>query len=512
MKDKIHEWKLDKKHKLCEIQTALHILAERGYDEDTPAPDELCFSIREKLVSVKDIRRYCSRKGNESVARLPEGFQQCSDVVLLPYSDTGARLVQEGSSNSSESNLSFMSHAALPSQRTPTDLVKEHSQWTCVVEHPFNMSLGSLSSVPKSPPPFNDTEILVRYARSYCYSYLDSQEAKMHVEPTIHHFTEHGQFGHKFQDGISAILHQDNKVLAFTHFDSAFGRLGALLKDNHPMSLAQLHAVICELAVRAAPSSGSGVERTKQYALQEVLKALIKHIAALAEYLPRFHPIKAMFDILMDNEQILEHSLRIMQGMVDFFAQNELQSPDSPRWKLLYIKERYCDCLYHAGYDGSRQVLRAQLLDEQRRFYGENKSNVLWTQTNVADDFLFQYRPLDAERLFRDALEKAEVLDVYARAKTRYAALEGLAKVAQWKADNGLPRAKLDWCGNGSAVSALESAQFSINLLQTAVMFCRQAEAEADLRFGLNNRRGIRMAKKRDELTEEIRKRLSICT
>ena len=164
---------------------------------------------------------------------------------------------------------------------------------------------------------------------------------------------------------------------------------------------------------------------------------------------------------MTETDQILEQSLRIMQNMVDIFEQAQLQRPDLPRWMLLYIKERYCDCLYHAGADGTRQILRAQLLEEQGRYYGKTKSNVLWTQTNVADDYLLNYRPSEAEELFSDALQKAELLDAFARAKIGYAALEGLAKTAQWKASIGLPRAKLDWCGSTSRTSARSSAECS---------------------------------------------------
>ena len=69
-----------------------------------------------------------------------------------------------------------------------------------------------------------------------------------HLEPVIHQDTVHDYFEHKIQNGIWVILHQNHPPRAFAHFDSAFDMIWALLKNKHPMSLAQLFAVICELA------------------------------------------------------------------------------------------------------------------------------------------------------------------------------------------------------------------------------------------------------------------------
>lgn len=142
-----------------------------------------------------------------------------------------------------------------------------------------------------------------------------------------------------------------------------------------------------------------------------------------------------------------------MNSMVDSFADTEPRTSDASYWKLLYLKERYCDCLYHSGNAGTGQALRAQLLDEQQDFYGKTKGNVLWTLTNVADDHLHNYKPAGAEKLFREALERVDSLEKYGRAKTRFAALEGLAKTAQWRADVSLAHDKPDRSASSSTIA-----------------------------------------------------------
>ena len=55
-----------------------------------------------------------------------------------------------------------------------------------------------------------------------------------------------------------------------------------------------------------------------------------------------------MFSVLRKAEHIGEQSLRITQGMIDSFARTQPVSPDSSNyWTLIYLKERYCDQLYH---------------------------------------------------------------------------------------------------------------------------------------------------------------------
>ena len=173
-------------------------------------------------------------------------------------SNSGPPSEREDSSSTDNATLLFYSAMTSPQRsigltNEPIPLVQSSSDPKTSLVLPLKGPYASL----KSPMQFRNMEQMIWEARSYCSLYIDSQEVKEHLEPTIHHFTFHGQFGHEMQDGISVILHQDNGTLASGYFDTAFDKLEDLLKDNHPMSFAQLHAVICELTARAATSGRS---------------------------------------------------------------------------------------------------------------------------------------------------------------------------------------------------------------------------------------------------------------
>jgi hypothetical protein len=49
------------------------------------------------------------------------------------------------------------------------------------------------------------------------------------------------------QNGMSLLLRGEGQA-AFESFECAFSVIGDLLKDSHPMSLAQYMAILCEIA------------------------------------------------------------------------------------------------------------------------------------------------------------------------------------------------------------------------------------------------------------------------
>ena len=503
VKDRISTWKLDKKHKVGEMRTALHISIQCGYCFQSWLYIKPMFLIRGRMVSTGDIARYWRRKDVYEpfawhLTHLQDDFELSPEVAIIQPPNI-APLSSYKALNDSPTRLGSNSATNLPETGVAADHVA--TQLPTSLKNSAALASNSPGRHLSSPLHFGHTEQMVWLTKSYCSSYLESHRAMTDSERPVNHFTVYGRFGHDIQDGISAVLYQGGAAGAFRYFHSASDKLEELLRNSHPMALAQLYAVLCELASRASAPADDSIAREQQEIFRGVLGNLVRHIASLSSVIMQTtDPIKAVFDVLARAEHFSEQLLTIMQSTVDSFEQAKHQISGSYYWKLLYLKERYCDCLYHAGVNGTRQALRARLLTEQEEFYGSNKSNVLWTLTNVADDFLDNHRPSDAQRLFEDALRRAESLDPFARAKIRFAALEGLAKTTCWKAHHGLSQARLGECARSSVNPHASHVSVIMDLLRAAESFCIQAEAEARDGFGTDSRRFIRMAKKREEI------------
>ncbi|KAI4257365.1 MAG: hypothetical protein L6R42_005719 [Xanthoria sp. 1 TBL-2021] len=393
LRSKITEWKLDKKFKSKEMRTALHLILSSGQQWLHGEPT---FLINGYKVAFGRILRYYRRRHIydpfEWFRNQPsDGFQPSADVALLAIMGTVSNDEEDIPRSTVVSPISkHPTAASLPPNNGSSE--------TTVSSRPLLMASDRLYTPLRSPLRFGITEQLVNAAASCCYVYLDSGWATVHSEPEVHQYTIHGRFGLKMQDGISAILHDGNAIASFTHFQSAFDKLGSLIQDIHPMSLAQVYVIICELAGRANTNDAS-IPGDKKRALQGVLMSLIRHMVNLLtlrtekEPTSACSPIRDMFVILTKADNVLEQSLKIMQRMVDTVLFAGVPSSNSSYWKILYLQERYCDCLYHAGVQGTRQSLRAQLLKDQEKFYGRMARNVLWTLTNVADDHLHSFRP-----------------------------------------------------------------------------------------------------------------------
>ncbi|KAK6074102.1 hypothetical protein SCUP234_08429 [Seiridium cupressi] len=325
------------------------------------------------------------------------------------------------------------------------------------------------------------------------------------AEPRIHRDTIHAQFGHAMQEGIAAVFlyegppPEDHVSRAFGYFQSAFGKVDLLLKGQHPMSLALVFSVVCEMAACISKNYVDASSPTLCVVLSPVLSSLLKYFAEAAEvFLPRNHPISGMFSRLYSllrhshAENVLAYPLRATEVLLNIFNNHHIKTLDTTSyWKLLYLKERYCDSLYHA--QGSPDALRRQLLEEQERFYSPTPSNVLWTLTNVADDSLRGDRLSEAEMLYETALMRAESHAPYSRAKTRFAALEGLARVARRKAQKTENEIALVSPGRGGVTSG-DLCRIRYEYLQTADVLLGRACNEAQT-FGSGNRRFIRVSK-----------------
>jgi hypothetical protein len=194
----------------------------------------------------------------------------------------------------------------------------------------------------------------------------------------------------------------------------------------------------------------------------------------------------------------------MMQMMVDIFEAAKSAISDPSHWRLLYLRERYYDCLYRAQRDGGRKSARAQLLQDQERFYGLTAPNVLWTLMNVADDHLDDNRVSEAEKLLKLALDRAETLVGFAKAKARFAALEGLAKICLLKAGLTLNPLSLRWQDSGRMLAEKLPDIIRLARLGEADQLCLQAESDAVKWFGDDSRRRIRISQTRLDIINAL--------
>jgi hypothetical protein len=153
-----------------------------------------------------------------------------------------------------------------------------------------------------------------------------------------------------------------------------------------------------------------------------------------------------------------------------------MEADKSLQWKRFYVKERYCDALYHACLSGEGALRREELLQAQEAHYGASARNVLVTSLNVADDLLTQIRLDEAERRFNRVLGQSEDLSGFHRAKIRVVALSGLARVA-------IVRMR-QWCDRqGVRMPGHESSEIVLQRLRSAAGFVRDAFDLAEIWF-----------------------------
>jgi hypothetical protein len=461
------------------MRTAVQMFANH---RETGSRKSSHFRIRGQVVTYSEIVRYFRRKGIQDPIRWVEslsddGFSASPDVTLLTPSS---------SLSGSDSELTGAEEPRLPGAgerraTKPTILQNAEPHRSnefrhCLMEkHAEKLPTWR---VPLHPAHHFLSDKILWHVRDYCAAYVDSLPALQHEEPVIHQYTIHGLFGQRMQDGVNFLLLGQN-CRAFDSFQSAFGMVRDLLRDNHPMSLAQMMANVCELSL---------------HQMTPVIKQLFTYVREMAVIdLKQSHPITAIFFALADAEtEVSELVLSMMRGAISHFSNHAGRL----NWKTLYLKERFCDCLYYAQVDGERACMRLSLLKDQEAVYGRSARNVLFTLTNVADDCLQQGYPDKAEKAFRDALQRSEALEGYGRAKIRFAALEGLAKTA-------LLRATLFSGRSISPEIMSESnpkATTSHDRLREAIELLAEAEGEAGIWFEVSSRRTMRVRRKKTEI------------
>ncbi|EXL47382.1 hypothetical protein FOCG_11567 [Fusarium oxysporum f. sp. radicis-lycopersici 26381] len=374
---RISQWNLQRNNQFHGMVAALRLLDPDPASWPVPEP---WFVIRGRHVPLHEILRYFRRKG------IQNPIHWCRSTAVS-QEESAVRLLKEGDS--------------------PVEGTSEGSSTLAALSSANSVAM-SMSPVNIPTPIFTLEQKAAASLTDYCGVYL-SQD--IHPEPEVHQFTTHGRFGNRMQEGLAQMMRGGPG--AFPHFHQAFDLVQPLLADCHPMSLAQLLAIVCELSACNA---------------QEVLTCLLRYSAAMASSLRTPSPLIQFLVSLT----LLPPGLLQCTAISSLRAALAVFSDKSPHtWHRLYIEERLCDCLYHGRDRIEGGYRRAQLLQNQESFYGPFARNVVWTVTNIADDHLDGGDLDGAESYYRMALERAEQLSGFPRAKLRYAALEGLGRIEQ---------------------------------------------------------------------------------
>jgi tetratricopeptide (TPR) repeat protein len=469
LKTRIRNWKLDKKLKFTDMRTAIQLVAAGGFEGPGTEPR---FLIRGRMVPYSEVLRYFHRKGIPDplnwLRNLPDdNFIPSSDVELhTPHSTdcTPDSTDEEGSSvtrSPAEALQPLDVETSQELQRPPMEHTAQPTPEPNEAEGLDTMHI----SYPLQPYLPIGAEKVVHVANNYCAMYLNSGRSLGHTEPSVHHLTTHAIFAQRMQDGISLLLRNDT-ASAFYDFQRAFALVKDLLRDNHPMSIGLLLSIVCDLDSRN---------------LGALIFHLFRHIEEMASVeLGTFDPLTTLFRTFTHVEgDATNLALLVIRRAADHLTEFD----GHIGWKSLYLRERLCDCLYYARYDYERASRRRALLRDQEEVYGLDARNVLWTLTNVADDCLQLGRCEEAKTSFGKVLRRSQTLSGYGKAKTRFAALEGLARCA-------MADARCTQAYDYFDVDETLRRQSKIN---EALRLFKEAEAEAEVWFDPSSRRIARV-------------------
>lgn len=463
LKTRIRRWKLDKKLKLPDMRTAIQLISENGYDGQGPEPR---FRIRDRVVPYSEALRYFRRKGILDplnwLRSLPsDGFVPSSDVKLVTVQSEAGSLCTTDEDDHSATGPWLQ---ALPQGIRHVPM----ADTTQLTLDPGDAEVLLPMHISLTMQPFlsSGAEQVVHRVNSYCDKYLSSSRSLEHTEPAVHHLTTHAVFAQRMQDGTASLL-RNERASAFNDFDSAFALVRDLLTDHHPMSIALILSVICQLDGQS-------------------LGALVFHLFRHAEEMATVElgasdPLTTLLRAFTNVEGgATDLALLAVRRAADHLGEFGGVSD----WKALYLRERLCDCLYYApSYDHERATRRRALLRDQEAVYGLCTCNVIWTLTNVADDCLQLGRCEEAKMYFGQALKRSQALSGYGRAKSRFAALEGLARCGMADA-----RWMHTYQGNGAdeTLAGLSKANEALRLL-------KEAQAGAKVWFSPSSRRAVRV-------------------
>ena len=445
---RLKKWKFCRKNSWDEMCEGARQLATLGATEEGNLPDLI---IRGRVVTSTQLLRYFRRKQIPDpvgcAMRLVYNKSGVLDVVGL-VDDDDAREHEEGAHEQEAGTALVLQPVAPASSITddPHTTRGKNSQ----ARLPSSLSIHRLSQMGK----LDNYDRILWSTRAYCVSYLESPQHSGHLEPQVHRLTLHGVFQQQMQNGM-AILQRDSPQEAFSCFRDAFNQLSSILGDSHIMSLALILTVICEL------------ERRK---MQTLVNSLLRHLFEMSEVkFASQHPFIYLFKALSTSH---EHRSRMIVRAMQICPAEMNARAGKRDWKQLYVQERLCDCLYYTNIEDERIALRRNLLKQQEEMYGIHARNVLWTMSNIADDAL-QLQDFDeAETVYEVILARAEKLEGYGKGKTRYAALEGLARMYRIKGE-GLRERFVSRFGHGMAKEQYKC------LLRKSVERAQAAELEA---------------------------------
>jgi hypothetical protein len=441
------------------MRTALELLSPHQSLWPSESPK---FRIRCKVVGLDEILRSCRRRGIrdpfEWIRSTPAEGPLSPDVEILTPS------------TSADAKSDAADFCESPAPEAFEDKDPGHG---CALTE-VGAGHGDRESMNCSPPSAShasngpamdrlrepDMYILAAQAilqiRSFCLNYAASPRSIMHTEPPVHQFTCHARLQNHVNEGLFHLARR-NVNLAFTKFRLGFLVLEEVLNDVHPMSLAQYLMLLCNLTTKKA---------------HVVAGKLLEQTSELASTRPHVPPsLVDALHVIYRSGEFLEVPLLCLRTMSEC-----MEADKSLQWKRFYVKERYCDALYHACLSGEGALRREELLQAQEAHYGASARNVLVTSLNVADDLLTQIRLDEAERRFNRVLEQSEDLSGFHRAKIRVVALSGLARVA-------IVRMR-QWCDRqGVRMPGHESSEIVLQRLRSAAGFVRDALDLAEIWF-----------------------------
>lgn len=425
---RITQWNLQRNNQMRDMVAALRLL------DPNPAlwsSLEPTFLVRGRQVTLAEVLRFFGRKQIRNpfeYARAAAHDPKADHVTLLPDTTGAANApVDPGPvtaltpSNSSRCQPSVDSSS--PGQQTPFRSLPMHF---LTIEQRVVASL-----------------------HDYCTAYIGLGQSATDQQPAVHRDTVHQRLAERIQEGLAHRTHLDRR--AIVSFDRGFQLIEPLLIDCRPIALARVLSVGCQMAARGATQE---------------LTQLLWVFAGMAVKLRISRPIAQFLVSLYSAPHLLvSNAIMSLKAAVDIFSRH---SPGS--WHELYIQARLCDCLYHGRVRTEILPCRTELLQKQQAFYGPLARTVIWTMTNIANDFMNIGNIERGEEYGSMALMRSEQLTDFGRSEMRFAALRCLAKAERMRFES--------LCRDSDATT-----QRGLLSLQNAHGFLQEALRDADIWF-----------------------------
>lgn len=230
------------------------------------------FRVRGQVVTLEDVLAYFKRNKKYKdidnilswVADKPSNTIQMMPNVELILPSMEEDLEQHDNSETpSSSTVANSSHSQSQGSEATSSIRPSASETQLALAPLYSRAQSNRISPQISPPPdLRTIEKIIQLSGSYCADYLQSWWALNHKEPTYHKHTAHGTFGHNMQDAIFHTIHTGSPQQGFL---SAFGMIEDMLRESHPMCIAQIFAIICELLAAQQGTSSKKATFCQEY-------------------------------------------------------------------------------------------------------------------------------------------------------------------------------------------------------------------------------------------------------